>query len=207
MSWSSNSGCARVGLLVSLALCVIVAAPPVPAQTTAEAFGFPATTPGTTDVRIWLGGGIVVPTTVYRMYEDADGEVRGQIILWLRLHDDTYRGRPTNRDLLRLMRKNCESIQRSDRFVWCEEQIDDPTLRVTMNDLQLDRLVSLSDEVERDCGWLKEDGESVTIDVLRGDETYRLSISNPDFCCAEPVCAFVSHARAVVERNMRRSTK
>jgi hypothetical protein len=187
-------------LAASFAFAAQVSSEPTPA----ESFGFPASSPGTVDIRIWLGGGIVVPTTVYRLYDNADGIVRGQVILWLRLHDEgAYAGKPTNRDLKRLMRKNCGDPRAAGKFIWCEHDVDDPTLRVTMSDLQLETLASLSDSVVRDCGWLREDGETVTIELLRGSETHRLSISNPDFCCSEPVCAFVNNARDVVERNMQ----
>ena len=201
-----------IGLIVFALLTglVAVSAPrsyAAEAPTTADlakAFGFPSTTPGTTDVRIWLGEGIVVPEIVYRLYEDADGRVRGQVIQWLRLHDATYEGHPTNRELTRLMRKDCATPpQVAGPLLWCDRRIDNDTLRITLKDLQLETMFSYSDAVTGNCRHFMEDGETVTIEWIRGEETRRLSISNPDFCCSEPVCAYVNNARDVVLRHMR----
>jgi hypothetical protein len=171
-------------------------------QERSESFGFPASTPGTLDVRVWLGGGIFVPERVYRLYEEA-GRIHGQVIVWLQLHaEGETAGKPTNRQLERLMRTCCRSPRADGSLVWCEQRLDEGSLRVTLDDLQFETLFSLSDSIERKCGWAMEDGESVQIDLIRGQENHRLRIANPDFCCSEPVCAFVSHAREVVERNM-----
>ena len=191
-------------VLIVVVLPWAVAAAQCEPEELTEAFGFPTSTAGALDIRIWLGGGIVVPETVYRLYEEADGQVRGEKLLWLWLHDEgEYIGKPTNRGLKRLMRKNCEAPQIAGHLVWCRFPVETELLRITLDDLQPGALRSLSDSVERDCGGLMEDGETVTVALVQGPETHCLSIGNPEFCCSEPVCAFVNHARDVVQRSMR----
>lgn len=100
------------------------------------------------------------------------------------------------------MRKLCPSPNTSDTVLWCERRVESDALRVTLDDLQADVLFKLSGSSHRDCGWLVADGETVTIDLVRGTASHRVGVRDPTFCCAKPVCAFVDHARNVIEHGL-----
>jgi len=94
----------------------------------------------------------------------------------------------------------CDPIT-TDDYIWCRVPGDPGELwSVMLHDLMPDELWDLPQEIERDCGWIREDGETVGIEILDGDRRHSVSYANPDFCCADVACAVANHVRTIVKQ-------
>ena len=160
----------------------------------ASAMGLPPSSDGRLEVRVWLGGGIAHPFRLIRVWETEDGAA-GEKLVWT-----TSKGKR----IRRLMnREYCSTALESEGdLAWCRvglsRHID---WQLFLKDLQPSELWALAPAPhypEREC--LVEDGETVAVQVIQGDEYHAVAYSNPEWCCRTPGCAFIDHVRNVVNR-------
>lgn len=169
-----------------------------PPEGAASAMGLVSRTDGSLEVRVWLGGGMSRPYDLFRVVETG-GTVIVRHVVWIDI------GEKPARDRRFLEKHYCpSSASSSGRYLWCETPLEsDGPWDVLLRDLLPDRLWTLPEEPPRECGGSVEDGESVGIEILRGDQRHAVSYGSPEFCCPHEACAIVDHARTVVREGVR----
>ena len=170
---------------------------------TAE-MGLPTTTDGGLEIRVWLGGGVTRPHFIYRIRETPGGPT-GEVIAFTEVTHayprqyDEKGARKRNKRARRFLKKHYCDPNTTENYFWCRPPIKSDVLwSIFLRDLMPERLWDLPVDLARDCGWLMEDGYSVTIEVIAGDRSHSVSYGNPNFCCPDVACAIANHARAVV---------
>ncbi len=194
-------------LLIALLLSVCASAQ-AEKPDVAEELGLPMSTSGGREVRVWLGGGMVRPYDLYRVFETGHG-VSGEHIVWV---EATYvegsEGQEAGEDsetqkmravLREGLCKEAAAISNTPHYLFCRVALG-PNIPwgVTFADLLPDQLWRLADKPVRNCGWSMTDGESVGIEILQGKRRHEVTYSNPEFCCPNVSCAIADHARDVV---------
>ncbi len=184
-----------------------------PPANLAEEIGLPTSTDGGVEIRVWLGGGVTIPESLYRIVE-SKGIVRVERLAWAELHQEEE-GLSTAKDAARdnaqnrrfLNRHVCgNTLKETAHYFWCQEPLKstgDGRWSVVFKDLLPEELWNLPDNIDRNCGWTEFDGEAVGIDILSGTRHHSVVYFNPDFCCPNVACAIANHVRRVVEENIR----
>jgi len=193
-----------------LAPCGLVRAEWPPEGIGAE-LGLPSVTDGGLEIRVWLGGGVLEPSELYRVLE-VTGQVSVERIAWTYVPKRTE-GLRTAKDATReskemrrfLTKERCLDVPtETQTYYWCRE----PVVRtgpwsVLLRDLLPDELWLLPVQLERKCGWGRFDGEIVAIEILAGQRHHTVSYDNPEFCCQHVACAIANHVRYVVRNEIK----
>ncbi len=205
----------RLASSVAVALLVVGSSslqasewPPVDAS---QELGLPAETGDVLEVRVWLGGGAVEPSDLYRIIRSSQG-VRVERIAWTPIPKETEglrsakeAARETREMRAFLSKERCaQSLNETGNYFWCRQPIKRTgPWAVLLSDLLPDELWSLPHTLERKCGWERFDGEIVAIEILEGNRHHSISYANPDFCCPHVACAIANHVRHVVRSEIK----
>ena len=167
------------------------------------------TTEGGLEIRVWLGAGVVRPYDLFRIRQSAEG-VTGELIAWSEVtqpQENLYtpkEARRENASMHKLLRTDyCASeIHETPVLMWCPAKIKhQPNWPILLDDLMPEELWKLPENIQRDCGWTRFDGETLTIELIQGSRYHSVTYDNPDFCCSDLACAIANHVRYVLSHN------
>jgi hypothetical protein len=184
-----------------------------PPKFTASEIGLPDHPKLGTEIRVWLGGGVVHPYDLYRIYENEQG-ITGEHIAWTKVQKTDAWKPPRSQDevdkdnagMIAFMKDQvCKGqVEKTSEIIFCRIIIESTVIwKVVAQDLMPSQIWKLPEKIKRDCGSTTFDGEIVTIEILNSTERHIVEYDNPDFCCSEIPCAIANHIREVVRRNIQ----
>jgi hypothetical protein len=201
----------RLLILLVLAFQPCAAAASWPAPETRDAMGLPTVNDGDLEIRVWLGGGVLQPYDLYRIRKSPQG-VTGELIAWSEVTqpqedlDTAKEARRENAAMRKLLQKeHCASeLHETSTVMWCVAKTRrHPKWHILLDDLMPEELWKLPDDLIRDCGAIRVDGEIIAIELVEGSRYHAVSYDNPDFCCSQVACALANHVRYVLKFNAR----
>lgn len=178
-----------------------------PARTSAE-IGLPEKPNIGTEIRVWLGGGVIHPYDLYRIFQGEEG-MTGEHIVWTEMQKADDWSPPRSAEEVKsendktkaFMEDNyCQdAVMQTSDIQFCKAKIESTVhWDVIAKDLMPAQLWKLPEKIERDNRWATFDGEIVTIEIADANKHHIVQFDNPDFNCAELACAIANHVREVV---------
>lgn len=174
----------------------------------AQRMGLPVPAEGSSEIRVWVGGGVVRPFYLYRFRAMGPG-VQGERVVWTEAShaDDSHTERileRENRRILQLLRREyCgRSLQQKGDLAWCSSPPRGSTdWNAAFRDLQeldLSMLPPQESLGARPCDLF--DGIGVGIETFWWGQRNHVVYWNPEQCCPWSECERAAEALKRVEQ-------